>query len=248
MPTPTANTIAYIQRIANAVIQVSNTVQGQTPFASNNIFKKSKSQFRDQSKTFLFQDVAKDAKKLKMTPRTQEGRDWFRNKASEVRSIKPADLFRKRENWIPDMSTYLIGRMLFFEYSDPKTKADLPYYDAYPLIFPFWQDSKYFMGINLHYLHPYLRAKLMDALYTIVNNDRFDDRTKLKLTYGTLKGTASMRYYKPCVKKYLKNRVKSVFLYITPREWDYVMMLPLQRFKKQSSAQVWQDSERIINR
>ena len=104
--------------------------------------------------------------------------------------------------------------------SNQKAQA-LPYYDKFPLILlvDFAEDG--FYGLNLHYLAPVLRAKLMDALYTLKNNDKYDDTTKLKISYRVLKGTSSLKYYAPCFKRYLYDGVKAgQYLYVQTENWD----------------------------
>jgi hypothetical protein len=50
----------------------------------------------------------------------------------------------------------------------PSSRRQLPYWDRLPLIFPIEIYPDGFLGINLHYLPPMYRAKLMDALYGIL--------------------------------------------------------------------------------
>src|SRR6056300_1170810 len=87
--------------------------------------------------------------------RTQDAREWFRNKARESRSNAryPANIMDSSAK----VGTVEPGNMYHFFY-DPKTKSDLPYYDKFPLIFMVDTAPKGFYGINLHYLPPKLRA------------------------------------------------------------------------------------------
>lgn len=130
------------------------------------------------------------------------------------------------------------GQMYMYRY-DPKYKDTLPYYDRFPLIFPFRVKSDRFWGINLHYLPLPLRAKLMDSLHDITNNNRYDDSTKLKISYQILNSSSKMRYFKPCVKQYLFTHTRSKFMYIRPEEWDISIFLPLENFAKKTKSQVW---------
>jgi hypothetical protein len=57
-----------------------------------------------------------------------------------------------------------------------------------------------------------------------------------------LQSASKYKYFKPCVKRYLWNHVRSKFVTIPPEEWDLVLMLPLERFEKKSTAQVWKES------
>jgi len=125
---------------------------------------------------------------------------------------------------------------------DAKHKSTLPYYDRFPLVFPYKKVPGGFMGINLHYLPLIYRAKLMDALYDTTNNDAFDKSTKLRLNYSILDKAAKFRYFKPCVKHYLSEQVRSRFLYVYPSEWDIALFLPTQRFIGATKEKVWKDS------
>jgi len=135
---------------------------------------------------------------------------------------------------------------LYMYYYDPKHKATLPYYDRFPLVFPYRKVPGGFMGINMHYLPLRLRAKLMDALYDVTNNDKFDETTKLKMNYNVLSSAAKFKYFAPCVKHYLNEHVRSKFLYVYPSEWDISLFLPLERFQGATKQQVWADSKKLI--
>lgn len=139
-----------------------------------------------------------------------------------------------------------IGRMYLFSY-DPKTKEKLPYYDTFPLVFPFSRAEGGFYGINMHYLPHMLRAKLMDALLLTANNSKFDDSTKLKISYNILNNASKYRYFKPCVKHYLNNHVQSRFLWIPSDQWNKALFLPLERFVGASTNRVHRESRQSIS-
>lgn len=186
---------------------------------------------------------------VQKTPHSQEAvksaTQWLQEQAQLVRSVR---LPEKILNQPSDRLTNKIevGRMYLFLY-DPKTKDDLPYYDRIPLIFPFQKADGGFYGINLHYLPPMLRAKLMDALHTLANNTTYDDSTKLKISYKILSNAAKFKYFKPCVKHYLNNHVRSRFLWVPANNWNSVLFLPIDRFVKARREKVWRDSQRMVN-
>src|ERR1700686_4103897 len=139
----------------------------------------------------------------------EEARTWYRDTAKKFRFRNETGQFSKFDtkhfldgDKVTKTDVILPGRMYMFFY-DPKHKKTLPYYDSVPLIFPIEKYKDGFLGINLHYLHPTLRAKLMDALMTYANNTKFDDSTKLNISYKILKGASRTKYFKPCVKRYL---------------------------------------------
>ncbi len=175
--------------------------------------------------------------------RTQQSRDWFRETAGKMRNINERSLMRGDQARLT--STPIPGSMYMFNY-DPKWKDELPYYDRFPLVFPFRKVPGGFYGLNLHYLPPPLRARLMDALYDYANNTRYDESTRIKLNYQLLTSIAKLRFFSPCVKHYLNEHVRSRFMYVYPSEWDIALFLPTERFTKQSKTQVWNDSKRML--
>lgn len=174
--------------------------------------------------------------------RTQTARDWFRNIAKDQTEVQGRDLLTEKTRMV---SAPVVGRMYFFQY-DPKYKNELPYYDTFPLIFPIEKVKDGFIGLNFHYLPLQLRAKLMDALYSIKNNRRFDETTILRVSYSTLKSAAKFKYFKPTVHKYLSGHVRSKFIEVYSSEWDIGLFLPVAQFKKASAQKVWKESQNKV--
>jgi hypothetical protein len=187
-------------------------------------------------------------------------RTWFRSAALRLNDVTPEMLMKNkgplgaqpggasRKRLVPTagLSTQMIGRMCLFFY-DAKTKDKLPYWDRFPMIFPFRIKKDRFWGINLHYLPYQLRAKLMDALHNeVFKGKELDESVRLRLTYKILQKASAIPYYKPCIKQYLVSHVKSRFNFVDPKEWNFVLMLPLERFEKAGTAKVWEDSKKKI--
>lgn len=177
-------------------------------------------------------------------PGSVEARDWFREKAQEVRTVRVENIIRKNPTF--NRTQIRPGFMYLFQY-DPKTKEDLPYYDRFPLIFPFEAQEGGFLGMNLHYIPHLYRARLMDSLYGLLNNSRYDETTKIRASYAFLNSASRYKYFKPCVKRYLYSHVQSKFLLIPANEWDIALFLPLERFAKKTKTQVHRDSRVYIN-
>jgi hypothetical protein len=178
--------------------------------------------------------------------RTQAARDWYRDQAREIgRSRVQEDRFVRQMGADRYENRFRLGHMYMFIY-DPKHKETLPYYDRFPLIFPINRAKGGFLGINFHYLPLQLRARLMDSLYDVSSNDRYDETTKMRVSYDILNGASRYKEFKPTVKHYLASQVRTRLVYIHPTEWDMALFLPTERFEKASKSQVWADSRKII--
>ena len=168
--------------------------------------------------------------------------DWFREKvrqagaSAKMKAVTPNQLLRRQ----PD-DNILLGKMFFYKY-DPKFAKKLPYWDMYPLVFPFEKAPGGFYGLNLHYIPPRDRAVLMDNLNQYASNNKYDQTTRLELSYRLLK-----RYGRavPCVKRYLGDRIVSQTVRIDADEWEIAIFLPVERFQKASKGEVWADSRRF---
>jgi hypothetical protein len=160
-------------------------------------------------------------------------RKWFQSMAQRVVTMdgnaymqsQPDRLMKSRS-----LNQSMIGKMVMYYY-DPKTKE------------------------NLHYLSPFQRARLFDALYQGTLQNAGTEKQKLKISYGILKGATKFQAYKPCFKRYLNNHVRSRYLVVDPADWGTVMMLPLARFERGgkgggtvgspiSQTKVWSESRK----
>ena len=185
----------------------------------------------------VFNDILlKGVRDGRIPAREQSARDWYRQTARTMKNVNENKIMTQDKDRLT--ARPLLGNMFLFQY-DAKHKATLPYWDRLPLIFPFKKVTGGFYGVNLHYLPLPLRAALMDALYDLTNNSKYDASTKLRLSYKILNRTSQLAA--PCMKHYLTGHTQSRFLYIYPSEWDICLFLPLERFQKQTKAQVWKD-------
>tara|TARA_R110000782_G_scaffold74671_1_gene149095 strand:- start:193 stop:783 length:591 start_codon:yes stop_codon:yes gene_type:complete len=192
----------------------------------------------------LFDDIlSKGVRSGQMPAREQKARDWYRDTAGAYRRVNENQLMRGDTERLT--ARPLVGQMYLFNY-DAKHKATLPYFDRFPLVFPFKTVKGGFYGINLHYLPLQYRAKLMDSLYDATNNNRYDETTRLRISYDILSQASRFRYFKPCVKRYLTSQLRSRFLYIYPAEWDIALFLPLERFQGAGKATVFKDSRQAL--
>ena len=148
-----------------------------------------------------------------------------------------------KEDPIELRSRPAVGRMYMYFY-DPKTKDTLPYYDRFPLIIMVGPAPRGFMGLNLHYLPLDVRAKFLDALLGTINNERYDESTRFRLSYDMLKRASRLKAFRPCLKRYLSSHVRSRLALVPAPEWEIATFLPTADFEKASSSEVYKDSRR----
>ena len=181
-------------------------------------------------------------------PNVVDARDWFREESMKVVGYQRNQQRLIRENrssLVPVLTRRSLGRMYMYFY-DPKGKKELPYYDRFPLIFPFRMTQGGFYGLNMHYISPLLRARLMDAFYDLTNNNKYDETTKIKIRYNILEASARFKFFKPCVKQYLVKNVRSRFIEVDPKFWDIALFLPSERFVKAKKQTVFRESRKQI--
>lgn len=135
------------------------------------------------------------------------------------------------------------GHLYMFAY-DPKHKETLPYYDAFPLVFPYEAVKGGFMGLNLHYLPYQMRVILLDRLMVFAVNDTMDETTRLKYSWQLISTASRYAMAQPCIKHYLYDHVGSPFRRIDASDWATAMMLPVEQFVGASREQIWKDSRK----
>lgn len=178
--------------------------------------------------------------KLRYTGKDVEASaEWFKEKINSMSraSYKPQnilaneDLIRRRVR---------IGNLYLFLY-DPKTKNQLPYYDTFPLVYPYRKAEGGFVGYNLHYLPPMLRFKVMGTLLNVQQYGTREEK-KIAYSYGVLSANEANKYFEPCIRKYLSSQMRSNFILIPPEDWLSAALLPTERFVKASTAKIWKDT------
>lgn len=135
------------------------------------------------------------------------------------------------------------GKLYFFMYHDPKYKSVLPYYDRFPMVIAVEEmplkDGMGFLGLNLHYLPPHLRAVILDELImTYPYGSEDTNERKLSVdSYETLRAfITNVPMVKSCIKKYYYGRIvsskfsKGAFNEIHPNDWKYAVTLPLHEW------------------
>lgn len=176
---------------------------------------------------------------------TKKSKTWFDQQANLLagRGVTPNKILGSDAKRLT--ASIRPGNLYMFAYN-PKHKDTLPYYDKFPMVFPWKKTPDGFIGLNLHYLPYGLRIKLMDRLLVYKTNSKMDETTRLKFSWGMIDGVAKFAPASPCVKHYLNSHVKSQFVKIDANDWPTAMMMPVERFVGASKQYVWQQSVKRI--
>ena len=140
-----------------------------------------------------------------------------------------------------------------FNYRNPISKASADYYDMYPVVMVInvYEQKDYFNALNFHYLPPFYRAELMNELFKyMVNPNVTGDelattiRAKLapRVNYEFLKKRRNLMSFKPLWRRYNMQRVIGQYLYVPPKAWDFIIQMPVGRFRKAGINRVYRDS------
>ena len=162
---------------------------------------------------------------------------WFRQQIRDLGTPAPRELISEGKVRAAPM----FGKMNFYLY-DPKYKAQLPYYDRFPLILPIEIAEGGFIGLNFHYLSIPMRVKLLNVISEYASDDKLTDKTRIRLTWNRIKRNPLV---KPTVKRYLLDHVRSPFRVIDANEMMTAVLLPVQKFVKASENKVYSDSRRM---
>ena len=192
-------------------------------------------------------DLAQQKTAMQLQSMSKEAYTWLLEKIKEIRSPSSIPVGINREAAIRKMTRVVKGKLFCFYY-DPKGKADLPYYDRFPLVLVLEKYNDGFLGLNLHYLPIKYRVAFLDKLLQYARLDDENNIDRLRVTYDILNSSRRFREFKPCIKQYLYSHCRSKILTIEPHEWDVAIFLPMQLFKGAKPQQVWQESVQEIKR
>jgi hypothetical protein len=184
--------------------------------------------------------IAEEKKSAGLKTMTPDAVAWLRDKIDEIKkpSAIPFSISKESDR----RANVLRVGMLYCFYYDAKTKSDLPYWDRFPMVLILEKYDDGFLGINLHYLPVKFRIAFLQKLmrFALFNADH--DIKRMRISYDILNAARRYAEFKPCLKRYLRNHIKSRILTIKPEEWDVATMLPIQQFRKATASKVWRDS------
>ena len=194
------------------------------------------------TKSSTLQDVF-ERNKYNLDDAVKKSRSWFDQQVLLMsrQAITPPKVLKGNPE---QLKTVIIPGKLYMFLYDPKLKNELPYYDRFPLVFPFRKVQGGFLGLNMHYLPYQLRIRLLDNLMQYASNSKLNEATRIKYSWALIDGVSRFSGAIPCVKHYLDNHVRSAFREVPSYDWATAMLLPVERFVGATAQQVWLESKR----
>ena len=133
-----------------------------------------------------------------------------------------------------------IGQMYAFKY-DPKHKETLPYYDTFPLVIIADPLPTGFSGINLHYVAPLIRARLLGKLMDDSDLE-VDIKSKLNSKWGFISNFSRYPEVRGSVKKYLTRQIGGRMYKVNPVHWKSAIFLETQSFVGVQASDIYRTS------
>lgn len=193
---------------------------------------------------------------------------WFLSKikgSADPRDVQKGDIAKK-----DDLKKIRMFHLYNTIYKDPKTKDDLPYYDAFPLFFPLHftkgSEGTLLAGINIHYIPPAMRVKFLKELETLIRRvaeqQKFDvnnledyphqNITKvvgryMNKVYQSGDGSAG-KLMRSAYRSYFLHRMTGKMKKIPLDEWTKAGKLYLPRYRKKYASYVYRDVKKQYDR
>jgi len=190
--------------------------------------------------------VEKNQKNQKMNDKELTAVQWFRKSLADIRKKKlgkPTDyeplLLDKSRN----VGRKLRGQVLLFRYRpDSKTK----FYDRYPVIIVLEVTGSQIIGLNLHYVPPMDRIKLILLMNSLLYNQKETNlqKTRLKI-FSLLNKKVFAKYMGAAINRYTVKNIAGKPKLTTPEEWSYLAFLPV--FKGISPSKLYSEVLKQVN-
>lgn len=172
--------------------------------------------------------------------------EWMKNKVQDLKDVKPQK-FVDNSVTVEKHRKTILGKMLMYFY-EPKTKDKMQYYDAFPIVIPIEQYSDGWLGINLHYVEPAVRLRIMKEMLKLVSDGTDNSDTKFNADWDLVSHMSKYDLIAPCLKRYLANHVRSNLVEVNSHEWNAAVFLPVAKFMKHDQNYVWNESKKASQR
>jgi hypothetical protein len=138
---------------------------------------------------------------------------------------------------VASASRLKFGRIYLFGYI-PKTRADLPYWDALPLIMLLGWGKGEILGINLHYIPWAQRINFTKKIMAAGKNRRVK-YSDIKKAFESSRIPGALAYLS--IRKYLIRNVRTKIKVFDNETWEPVVKNVLPRFQKKQDKFIYSE-------
>ena len=161
---------------------------------------------------------------------SQNAVQWFKD---SIRGLKKNQIGKQQDyltiikNNKRNVKTTLRGQVLLFQYR-PKDKPK--FYDRFPLIIVLDFKGRNLLGLNLHYVPPLDRLRLLALMNTLIfnKNESNFQNTRIRIL-SLLNKQIFAKYLGTAVNYYTVENIVGKPKITTPEEWTHFAFLPLFR-------------------
>ena len=161
---------------------------------------------------------------------SQNAVQWFKD---SIRGLKKNQIGKQQDyltiikNNKRNVKTTLRGQVLLFQYR-PKDKPK--FYDRFPLIIVLDFKGRNLLGLNLHYVPPLDRLRLLALMNTLIfnKNESNFQKTRIRIL-SLLNKQIFAKYLGTAVNYYTVENIVGKPKITTPEEWTHFAFLPLFR-------------------
>lgn len=132
------------------------------------------------------------------------------------------------------------GSMWSFIYEADSDRME--YWDRLPLVLRMIDnkdDTKTFMGMNLHYLYPRYRKILLLSFLRRLSGDLENQNTRIMKLNNTSLGKFPDKYGRACIRRYKYDNIRLKPIRIPPEHWLKMIYLPTYHFVGARPSKVW---------
>lgn len=165
---------------------------------------------------------------------------------SEKKPIGIFDMIRAARLDKTDLLKPKIGDMVIFNYVS-KGRLEDSKFNSFPMIFILSVSHDRIYGLNMLYLPPVLRNKVILQLTKSVAGLKLTDTTRGLMVANLLKSYKDVKLFAPCFREYKLDSIKSKFINIPTNNWGLSLKMPIIPIGKQQQVPKFKEAAKQIN-
>lgn len=167
--------------------------------------------------------------KNQLNQNNKDALSWLRTSVFNIKTLnkkgKDADYLTFLKDPKANLRTKLIGQVLLFRYK-PESRTKI--YDKFPLVLVLFYKKGGFVGINLHYIPPKDRLKLILLMNNVILKLTTKDRQKTRIKIlSILNKKIFSKYKNVLINNYNTKNIMGKAKVTTPEEWTIFAFLPV---------------------